>query len=151
MMKYETPASYGTTTVNVGGVVKNDQILFAGANNTAQHTEIKGDKETEWPEPSAVKYTWNDSKSNQQAVIEGPFGTRIDRVDVMAEVPGFVKQIVAGAAGTKPYIYQVRDIEVYHFWAKLLLTMNSSHQSSQSRSSLQTAKRHEKRVRCLRR
>jgi hypothetical protein len=25
----------------------------------------------------------------------------------MAEVPGFIKKIVAGAAGTKPYIYQV--------------------------------------------
>jgi hypothetical protein len=25
----------------------------------------------------------------------------------MAEVPGFVKTIVAAAAGTKPYIYQV--------------------------------------------
>ena len=31
-------------------------------------------------------------------------------VDVMAEVPAFVKQIVAAAAGTKPYIYQVSPV-----------------------------------------
>lgn len=43
-----------------------------------------------------------------EAVLETDFEDRLDRIDVMAEVPGFVKQIVAGAAGTKPYIYQVR-------------------------------------------
>ena len=38
--------------------------------------------------------------------MDSNLGTYTDRVDVMAEVPGFVKKIVAGAAGTKPYIYQ---------------------------------------------
>ena len=37
----------------------------------------------------------------------------------MAEVPKFVKQIVAGAAGTKPYIYQVSLL--ISFGAKQLL------------------------------
>ncbi len=41
------------------------------------------------------------------AECSGSLGPRIDRVDIMAEVPKFVKQIVAGAAGTRPYIYQV--------------------------------------------
>ncbi len=39
------------------------------------------------------------------AELAGPLGEP-DRVDVMAEVPGFVKAIVASAAGTRPYIYQ---------------------------------------------
>jgi hypothetical protein len=38
--------------------------------------------------------------------LAGPLGDRLDRVDIMAEVPGFVKNIVAAAVGTKPYIYQ---------------------------------------------
>ena len=42
-----------------------------------------------------------------EAVIEGPLDQRLDRIDVMAEVPGFVKKIVGAAVGTKPYIYQV--------------------------------------------
>jgi hypothetical protein len=112
MMEFTTPPSYGCTIVNVGGISKNDAIVGAGCDNTATHTKIKADAESEWPEPSEVKYVWNvkDKDGNPvEAVIEGPLGERLDRVDVMAEVPGFVKNIVAAAAGTKPYIYQVRD------------------------------------------
>ena len=59
---------------------------------------------------TAIKFAWSGKSSDGQvvdAVIEGSLGPRVDKVDVMAEVPGFVKKIVAGAAGTKPYIYQV--------------------------------------------
>jgi hypothetical protein len=30
----------------------------------------------------------------------------IEKVDVMAEIPGFVKAVVSYVAGAKPYIYQ---------------------------------------------
>ena len=36
----------------------------------------------------------------------GNLGKRRDRIDVMAEVPGFIKKIAETAAGTRPYIYQ---------------------------------------------
>jgi hypothetical protein len=110
MMEYTTPASYGTTTVNVGGIVKDGEILYAGATNTAEHTQIKTDSGNGWPEPEAIKFEWSGKTKDGKpllAVIEGPLAGRRDRVDIMEEVPGFVKQIVAGAAGTKPYIYQV--------------------------------------------
>ncbi|CRK25977.1 hypothetical protein BN1723_003331 [Verticillium longisporum] len=71
--------------------------------------ETKTDSESEWPEPEAIKFTWSGKTKDGkavEAVIEGDLGKRLDRVDVMAEVPAFVKRIVAGAAGTKPYIYQ---------------------------------------------
>ncbi|GAB7338681.1 hypothetical protein MBLNU457_5406t1 [Dothideomycetes sp. NU457] len=104
MMEFVTPPSYGSTTVNVGGIVTDGKILYAGTNNTAKHTDVKPDPDNGWPEPTAAKFTW--SGNGVEAVLEGPYGKRVDRVDIMAEVPGFVKQIVAGAAGTKPYIYQ---------------------------------------------
>jgi hypothetical protein len=110
-MEYTTPPSYGSTVVNVGGIATDGKILCAGSSNSAKHSEIKGDPENSWPEPGAVAFSWNGTDANGQAVealVEGSLGTRLDRVDVMAEVPKFVKQIVAGAAGTKPYIYQVR-------------------------------------------
>jgi hypothetical protein len=110
MMEYTTPPSYGSTVVCVGGIIKDDQIIYAGSSNTATHTKIAADPENEWPEPEEVKYEWSgktkDGKS-VEAVIEGPLDARLDKVDVMAEVPGFIKNIVAAAAGTKPYIYQV--------------------------------------------
>lgn len=110
MMEYTTPPSYGSTVVNVGGIATDGKILCAGSSNNAKHSEIKGDPENSWPEPGAVSFSWNGTDANGQAVealVEGSLGERLDRVDVMAEVPKFVKQIVAGAAGTKPYIYQV--------------------------------------------
>ncbi|KAH8808941.1 oxidative stress survival, Svf1-like protein [Xylogone sp. PMI_703] len=109
MMEYETPASYGNTIVNVGGIIKNNEIIMAGATNTATHTSIKGDAESDWPEPDAAKFQWNGKTKDGkdvEAVLECSLGERLDRVDVMAEVPGFVKSLVAVAAGTRPYIYQ---------------------------------------------
>ena len=110
MMQYTTPPSYGSTVVNVGGITKNDEIIYAGSSNTATHTKVKQDTENDWPEPEEVKCEWTGKTKDGkavQAILEGPLDERRDRVDVMAEVPGFVKTIVAAAAGTKPYIYQV--------------------------------------------
>ena len=106
MMEYTTPPSYGSTVVNVGGIATDGKIICAGSSNSAKHSEIKGDPENDWPEPGAVDFVWSDGKGTE-AELQGPLGPRLDRVDVMAEVPKFVKQIVANAAGTKPYIYQV--------------------------------------------
>ena len=117
MMEFTTPPSYGSTVVNVGGIVKDDGIMIAGCTNTATHTSIRQDSENDWPEPMGAKFQWmgktKDGK-DVEATIDGPLGERADRVDVMAEVPGFVKKIVAGAAGTKPYIYQVRKMLLYN-------------------------------------
>lgn len=110
MMEFTTPPSYGSTKVNVGGIIKNDEIICAGSSNSGAHSKIKGDRENDWPEPEEIKFEWKGKTKDGKAVdavLEGPLDTRLDRVDVMAEVPGFVKNIVAAAAGTKPYIYQV--------------------------------------------
>lgn len=110
-MEYTTPPSYGETVVTIGGVVKQDQILFTGASpgTKAEHTDVKGDPENDWPEPSSATFTWQGKTQDGKeatAVLAGSLGPRSDRVDVMGEVPKFVKQIVAGASGAKPYIYQ---------------------------------------------
>ncbi|ETS83027.1 Survival factor 1 [Pestalotiopsis fici W106-1] len=109
LMQFTTPPSYGTTSVAVGGIAKDGEIIIAGSDCDAVHLETKSDSDNEWPEPKKVKFTWSGKTKDGkpvEAVIEGPFEQRLDRVDVMAEVPAFVKKIVAGAAGTKPYIYQ---------------------------------------------
>lgn len=105
MMEFTTPPSYGNTVVNVGCIATDDKIIYAGANNKATHTQTKNDPQNGWPEPTDFKFEWNVGSSSG-ATMEGSYGPRIDRVDVMGEVPGFVKTIVASAAGTKPYIYQ---------------------------------------------
>jgi len=110
MMEFTTPPSYGSTTVNVGIIVRDGEILFANALGTAEHTQSAKDPETDWPEPKAVKFTWSGKTHDGRdvvAVIENNLGPRTDRVDVMSEVPSFVKTIVSTAAGTKPFIYMV--------------------------------------------
>ena len=109
MMEFTTPRSYGSTVVNVGGIATDGKLLFAGPAGPATHTQIVGDPEPGWPEPGAANYKWTgvgkDGKPIQ-AQLGGSLGSRMDRIDVMAEVPKFVKAIIASAAGTKPYIYQ---------------------------------------------
>lgn len=111
MMEFTTPPSYGETVVCVGGIATDGAMLVTGASpeTSAEHTAIKGDPDNDWPEPSAAKFVWKGKSPEGKevtAVLEGDIGARVDRVDVMGELPKFVKQIVAGAAGTKPYIYQ---------------------------------------------
>lgn len=111
LMNYTTPPSYGESTVTVGAVATDSKILFAGATPTTkiQHTNVRGDADNDWPEPDALALVWEgqgaDGKAGS-AEITGGLDRRLDRIDVMGELPKFVKQIVAGTAGTKPYIYQ---------------------------------------------
>ena len=110
MMQFTTPASYGYTVVNVGGVVKDGEIIIAGSPFTATYTKTKPDVDNDWQEPEQIKFEWSGKTTDGKtvsAVIDGSLEQRIDRIDIMEEVPGFVKNLVAAAAGTKPYIYQV--------------------------------------------
>lgn len=111
VMEFTTPPSYGSTKVTFGAVLKDGEIVTANCNSTATHVQSEGDDATdEWPAPTEIKFTWagkNKDGKAVEAVLETELKDRLDRVDVMAEVPGFVKKIVATAAGTKPYIYQV--------------------------------------------
>lgn len=110
-MEYTTPPSYGSTVVNVGGIARDGEILYAGSgDNSVKHLQTKKDSHNDWTEPTDVKFSWSGlSKDgrNVSALVEGNLGERLDKVDVMEKVPGFIKTIVGGVAGTKPYIYQV--------------------------------------------
>lgn len=114
-MEYMTPPSYGSTIVNVGGIATDGEILCAGSRgNSVEHTKVKSDRDNEWPEPESVKYVWGGitkDKKPVSATLAGNLGKRLDKVDVMAKIPGFIKTIVGGVVGTKPYIYQVRRPE----------------------------------------
>ncbi|KAF3936046.1 hypothetical protein ABW20_dc0101404 [Dactylellina cionopaga] len=109
MMEFTTPPSYGTTAVAVGGLAKDGQIITGTLNNTVEHVKAENDPEADWPEPKHVKFTWKGKDKDGkdvEAVLEKNWGPRMDRVDVMGEVPEFVKKIASAAAGTRPYIYQ---------------------------------------------
>ena len=136
MMEYTTPPSYGSTIVNVGGIAIDGEILCAGSRgNSVQHTKVKSDHENDWPEPEAVKYVWGGvtkDKKPVSATLAGSLGKRLDKVDVMAKIPGFIKTIVGGVVGTKPYIYQVLWLQVW--FRRLSFADNASHSMHRNRN-----------------
>ncbi|KAL2829945.1 survival factor 1 [Aspergillus cavernicola] len=109
MMEFTTPPSYGSTVVNVGGIVKDGEIIYAGTTNTATHTDTTQDETSDWPEPKSIKWVWEGKTKDGKPVtaeVDGALGPKLDRIDVMAEVPGFIKTIAGSVAGTRPYIFQ---------------------------------------------
>ncbi|KAI5840720.1 oxidative stress survival, Svf1-like protein [Morchella snyderi] len=110
MMEFTTPASYGSTTVNIIGISKDGELVAAGTKGECEHLASQLD-DVELPEPTAVKFVWNATTKDGkavEAVLEEELGKKIDRVDIMAEVPAIIKKIAGNVAGTKPYMYQYR-------------------------------------------
>jgi len=110
MMEFTTPPSYASTCVNVGGIAKDGEIIYAGGTNTCKHVKTKEDPETLWQEPTLVEYSW-EGKSKEghvAASLSVPLEERTDRVDVLSHVPGIIKSLVGGVVGTRPFVYQVR-------------------------------------------
>lgn len=109
MMEFTTPPSYGKTTVNVGCIARDGEIVIAGGGCDIKHLAAVPDSVSNWPEPKAIMATWSGKTKTGEAVtaeLTGDLGDRADRVDVLAHVPGVVKNIIGGVAGTKPIIFQ---------------------------------------------
>ncbi|OQE32435.1 hypothetical protein PENFLA_c001G03706 [Penicillium flavigenum] len=122
MMEYTTPPSYGSTTVNVGGIVKDGEVIYAGTTNSVAHTETGQDEGSDWPAPKSIKWEWTGKTTDDKALtaeVNGALGSRLDRIDVMAEVPGFIKSIAGSVAGTRPYIFQYSPQEKLSLKLKL--------------------------------
>ncbi|RMD43754.1 hypothetical protein DV735_g1317, partial [Chaetothyriales sp. CBS 134920] len=108
LMEFTTPPSYGNTTVSIGSISKQGELLYAGPTK-AKHVESKPDLECSWPEPRRVLFEWEGTGTDGKpfsASIEGDLPERTDRVDVLSHIPGFIKTIVGGVSGARPFIYQ---------------------------------------------
>lgn len=107
-MEFTTPKSYGTTKVNIGIVTDNEKILIASIDNQVVHSDTKFDDVGGWDVPQKIEFNYIDGKDKdkQVASVSGNLSQLVERVDVMAEIPQFVKNIVSGVAGARPYIYQ---------------------------------------------
>lgn len=106
-MEFTTPQSYGNTVVSVGGIVKDNEIVTAGACR-AKHVTSLQQTENDWPEPREVLFEWLDQSGAVVGEVKGELPQRSDRIEVLAHLPGFVKSFIKGATGLKPHIFQVR-------------------------------------------
>lgn len=119
LMEYTTPKSYGNTKISMGILSSTDEILAVTIDNDVEHINSEIDS-VGWPVPKDISIAFKGVASTVKdedvatadefhAVINGTLAHLVERVDVMAEVPTFVKNIVSGVVGTKPYIYQFFD------------------------------------------
>ncbi|KOH01169.1 Svf1p [Saccharomyces eubayanus] len=97
---WKVPKSIKITLNGIQAKVKDEELE---AENNAEGDD-KSAKKDDGEEEEEYKNVAQENKFN--AVIEGPLNNMVERIDVMGEVPNFVKNIVSGVAGTKPYIYQ---------------------------------------------
>lgn len=115
VMEFTTPESYGSCTVSIGGVVHDNKLLFTSANVKVTHHDAEID-EVGWPAPKSISFDLagpaikaESPEPTFQAHLEGALSNLVERVDVMAEIPNFVKKVVSGVSGARPYIYQFSD------------------------------------------
>jgi hypothetical protein len=127
MMEFTTPPSYGSRTVNIGCIKSDDKLAHAFVNNEVVHKEVKKDEFTGWNEPVVMDIRWNKSSENDEtgkideADMTVELKHQIQRVDVLHEVPQFVKALLTGVVGTNPFVYQVN-----HLLTFFLLTVQST-------------------------
>ncbi|CDO93868.1 unnamed protein product [Kluyveromyces dobzhanskii CBS 2104] len=119
LMEFTTPRSYANTKVNVGIVCDTENILSVTVDNNAEYLKPEVDS-VGWPVPKEIAVSFKGVSADVpddaveaaepfNALVSGHLDNLVERVDVMAEIPTFVKNIVSGVAGTKPYIYQFFD------------------------------------------
>jgi len=124
-------AGSGFAKVNVGSVVVGGKLATVTAQTTwpgedqkegvvskATHAHQVLDPDTGYQQPAEITFEWSGPSvvSGSEGTVEAkvvvnvgppsaPNGL-IEKVDVLAEIPTFVKAVVSYVAGTKPYIYQ---------------------------------------------
>ncbi|CAG8443928.1 10861_t:CDS:2 [Ambispora leptoticha] len=109
MMEFETTPQYGSTKVNQGSLLVNDKLVGVSVENSAEFLETELDSQTGYHVPNVILYKWKgktlDTKEPFQASINIRPQTLMDKIDVLNEVPYFLRKIVQ-AFVAKPYIYQ---------------------------------------------
>lgn len=115
LMEFTTPHSYDEQKSSIGSVVHNDELISTAAHCRTVHRSTKTD-DVGWPVPTDISFEINGpkiessdadiSKNMVKATVSGAIPHMVDRVDVMAEIPSFLKKVAHGVSGTKPYIYQ---------------------------------------------
>lgn len=120
LMQFETPKSYANGIVSTAIFTENDKVICCPVDNETTLLGEYKDEETGWSYAKEIDYkfkghliaddeneeTKSDPESKVEFELKGPLTNIIERVDVMNEMPQFVKNIVSGVAATKPFIYQ---------------------------------------------
>lgn len=104
---WKVPKDIKITFKGINTKVKDEQL--ESENGTEQALQGEDEKEDEKEDEEEEEYKNVAEENKICAVVEVPLNNLVERIDVMGEIPSFVKNIVSGVAGTKPFIYQYAD------------------------------------------
>lgn len=123
MMEFTTTAQHNHRKVNVGSVVVNGELVAVtmggsdvpeGSGNKAEHQQLQLDQDTGYNTPRNLNFVWagpaiSDRSKTVKANVQFDTSKGLaEKVDVLAEIPYFIKKVVNVVSGAKPYIYEVR-------------------------------------------
>jgi hypothetical protein len=116
MMQFTTTKQYGGIEVNQGSIVINDKLVSVSVQNNVELMDLQKDPETGYAIPKHVKLTWKGHTIQEgdvpvkpvSVVMMVPLLNLIDKIDILAEIPWFLKKIVQTFV-VKPYVYQWLD------------------------------------------
>ncbi|EJS42219.1 svf1p [Saccharomyces arboricola H-6] len=113
---WKVPKNIKITFKGISAKVKDEQLESEKGNGEDEDGAKKADNEEgeeedgeEEEEEEEEEYKNIAQEDKFDAIVEGPLDNLVERIDVMGEIPNFVKNIVSGVAGTKPFIYQYAD------------------------------------------
>lgn len=121
MMEFTTTAQHKHAKVNAGSIVVNGELVAVTMGgppqvtdgNKAEHQDLALDKDTGYNAPKTVSFEWSGpaiadpSKTVKANIKLDATQGLAEKVDVLAEIPYFIKKVVNVVSGAKPYVYQV--------------------------------------------
>ncbi|KAI8391059.1 oxidative stress survival, Svf1-like protein [Radiomyces spectabilis] len=118
MMQFQTTKQYGAVNINQGSLVLNGKLICVSVDNHVELLDLQKDTDTDYDIPQRIKLTWKgktiaeegnteDTKDVQVTMVV-TVKNLIDKIDVLAEIPWFLKKLVQTFV-VKPYIYQWLD------------------------------------------
>lgn len=122
VMEFKTPQSYGNQRSSIGAVVKDGKLLMTAVNVDIEHLDKELDSvdDANWEVPTGITFNLagpqigaGTDAPTVKVEVRGKLPHRVDRVDVMAQLPSFVKRVASGLSGARPFIYQYyNELEV---------------------------------------
>ncbi|RUP51031.1 oxidative stress survival, Svf1-like protein [Jimgerdemannia flammicorona] len=114
MMQFQTTKQYGAVNVNQGSITLDGKLVSVSVENGVELLDLVEDEETQYQIPKTIKYTWTGKTVGEEVpqdvevVMFVKTETLLDKIDVLNEVPYFLKKLVQTFVA-KPYIYQWLD------------------------------------------
>lgn len=100
MCEFETTPQYGSVKVNQGSLIIEDKLIGVSVRNQADFLSTELDPDTGYQIPDKILYTWDgktlDTEDDFKVRMEVEPKILMDKIDVLNEVPYFLKKLVQG-------------------------------------------------------